>query len=73
MELWDCYDKNRNKLNKTLIRGRVQEIGEYHIVVGAYIMSNDTRFLVTKRSASKRDYPSYFEVPGGLFYKVRRV
>jgi len=65
MELWDCYDKNRNKLNKTLTRGRVQEIGEYHIVVGAYIMSNDKRFLVTKRSASKRHYPSYFEVPGG--------
>lgn len=33
MEVWDVYDKNRNKANKIHVRGNPLAVDDYHIVV----------------------------------------
>ncbi|MGE7674016.1 hypothetical protein ACQKMV_10610 [Lysinibacillus sp. NPDC094403] len=47
MEIWDVYDKNRNKTNKLHMRGEVD--GDYHIVVHVWIKNNKGEFLLAKR------------------------
>ena len=64
-ELWDIYDKNRNKTGKTVRRG-VDELkeGEYHIVVTAVILNLKNEILITQRAPFKT-YPLMWECNGG--------
>lgn len=64
-ELWDIYDKNRNKTGKTAIRGvdKLKE-GEYHIVVTAVILNSKNEILLTQRAEFKT-YPLMWECNGG--------
>lgn len=66
-EIWDIYDKNRKKLNKTIIRDSNQKLqdGEYHLVVEAIIVNSKNEILISKRSATKKKYPLYWECNGG--------
>jgi 8-oxo-dGTP pyrophosphatase MutT (NUDIX family) len=50
MELWDLYDKNRIKTGKTVFRGEPVPEGLYHLIVHAWILSTDGRFLIQKRA-----------------------
>ena len=54
-ELWDIYDKSKNKTGRTAIRGEYQfKEGEYHIVVTGIIMNARNEILISKRAAHKR-------------------
>ncbi len=64
MEVWDVYDKNRNKTNKMHVRGAKLSDGEYHIVVHVWIRNQMGEILVTKRHKNKT-YPDLWECPGG--------
>ena len=65
-EKFDLYDKNRNLIGKTAIRGRdILNEGEYHIVVGAIIINNKNEILITKRAENKQSYPLFWECNGG--------
>lgn len=68
MEYWDIYDKNRNKINKTKIRGEKLTDDEYHLVVNAWIKSDDNKFLITQRSENKA-HPLMWECTGGSVVK----
>jgi len=37
MEIWDIYDIDRNKTNKTHVRGTPLEVGAYQIVVHVWM------------------------------------
>ena len=51
-ELWDIYDKSKNKTGRTAIRGEYQfKEGEYHIVVTGIIMNARNEILISKRAA----------------------
>lgn len=63
-ELWDLYDKNRCKLNKTVHRGDYLNDDEYHLVVNAWIRNKNNEFLITQRSANK-SYAFMWETTGG--------
>jgi isopentenyldiphosphate isomerase len=65
MELWDLYDKNRQFINKTHIRGDKLNDGEYHIVVSIWTMSSDGHILITLRDPRKEDYPLKWENTAG--------
>jgi mutator protein MutT len=64
MEYWDLYNKNRQKLNKIHLRGNKINKGEYHIVVGIWIINDQNKTLLTKRHPKKK-YPLKWECPGG--------
>ncbi|THE09107.1 NUDIX domain-containing protein [Bacillus timonensis] len=64
MEVWDIYNKNRNKTNKTHVRGNPLENGDYHIVVHVWIMNKMGEIVLTKRHPNK-PYPNLWECPGG--------
>ncbi len=64
MEIWDVYDKNKNKTNKRHVRGEKLADGDYHVVVHVWIKNNKGEILLTKRHPDKT-YPNLWECPGG--------
>ncbi|MGE7927870.1 NUDIX hydrolase [Lysinibacillus xylanilyticus] len=64
MEIWDVYDKNKNKTNKRHVRGEKLAGGDYHVVVHVWIKNNKGEILLTKRHPDKT-YPNLWECPGG--------
>ncbi len=64
MELWDLYDKDRNKLDKVVKRGDKLNDDEYHLVVNAWIKNDKNEFLIAQRSPNKA-HPLMWECTGG--------
>jgi len=64
MELWDLYDKNRNKLGRTHIRGNPMEKDTYHLVVNCFIINSKCELLVSQRHPNK-NFPLQWEGCGG--------
>jgi isopentenyldiphosphate isomerase len=64
MEIWDLYDKDGNKLNKTHTRGMPLNKDEYHIAVDIWIKNNKDQILLTQRHPSKL-YPMKWECTCG--------
>lgn len=52
-ELWDIYDKDRNKTGKTVERGQPMRQGEYHLVVHVWIRNSNGEWLISKRAPNK--------------------
>lgn len=66
MELWDIYDKNKNRTGRTMKRNDwCLQDGEYHLTVLGVIVRPDGRFLITKRVMTKAWAPGWWEVSGG--------
>lgn len=63
-EIWDLYDKNGNKINKTVKRGEKLADDEFHIVVNAWLKNDKGEFLITQRAANK-SFPLMWECTGG--------
>jgi isopentenyldiphosphate isomerase len=53
MEIWDVYDKDRNKTGKTVVRGDMLNEWEYHLAVDIWIINEANEILLQKRSAQK--------------------
>ncbi|QSX07355.1 NUDIX domain-containing protein [Sedimentibacter sp. zth1] len=63
-ELWDLYDKQRNKTNLTLRRGQPILNGLYHLVVSIWVCNSKGQYLMSQRHPEK-NYPEYWECTGG--------
>ncbi|MCL2408070.1 MAG: NUDIX domain-containing protein [Oscillospiraceae bacterium] len=63
-ELWDVYDKDRNLTGRLHRRGDPLPDGDFHLVVGIWIMNSDGEFLITKRSPNK-GHGNLWENTGG--------
>ena len=64
MEKWDIYDKDGNKLNKTVNRGEYLSNDEYHLVVNVWIKNNKNELLIAQRSENKT-FPLMWECVAG--------
>lgn len=64
MELWDLYDLDRKKINRTHKRGIPLLEDEYHIVVHVWVRNKKGEILVTKRHPDKT-HPNLWECTGG--------
>lgn len=65
-ELWDVYNRKREKLGKTIERGgneRLQD-GEYRLVVFGFIMDKNNNIFLTQRD-ERKDYALKWECSGG--------
>lgn len=64
MEVWDLYDRNRNKLDEKHIRGVLMPKDRYHLVVHVWIQNDSGELLLSKRHPNK-PYGGYWECTGG--------
>ena len=65
MEKWDLYNENGEKIGKTILRGEELKSDEYHISVHIWILNDENKFLIQKRSASKKKFPNMWSMTGG--------
>ena len=66
MELWDIYDRNKQRTGRTMVRNDwCLKEGEYHLTVLGVIRRPDGRFLITQRVMTKAWAPGWWEVSGG--------
>ncbi|MFD2445348.1 NUDIX domain-containing protein [Bacillus sp. CGMCC 1.16607] len=65
MEIWDIYNKMREKTGKTIVRGEKLEENEYHLVVHVWIVNRKGDFLIQKRSSKVKSNPNIWAVTGG--------
>jgi isopentenyldiphosphate isomerase len=66
MELWDTYDKYRNKTGRTVERGMHQMlIGEYHLVVHICIFNSKGELLIQQRQPFKEGWPDMWDITVG--------
>ena len=65
-EIWDILDENGTATGRTTVRGKCfLKPGEYHLVVHIWIVSPDGRFLIQRRSDSKKLMPGEWAATGG--------
>ncbi len=64
-EVWDLYDHKGNVSGLKHIRGDELPDSLYHLVVHVWIKNKDGKFLISRRSASRKSYPLYYECVGG--------
>jgi 8-oxo-dGTP pyrophosphatase MutT (NUDIX family) len=57
--------KNRQPTGRTHRRGDPLLNGDYHLVVGAWIVNSKGEFLITRRAFNKIGYPGMWEIPSG--------
>ncbi len=67
MELLDLYDDFGNKLNKTIVRGKVPNDGENIMLSVAYIKNKEGKYLIQKSSKEKGGF--YTSTGGHVTHK----
>jgi isopentenyldiphosphate isomerase len=65
MELWDIYDKHRNKCNITKERGSKLDKNEYHLVVHVCIFNSKGEMLIQQRQTFKEGWPNLWDITAG--------
>lgn len=65
MELWDVYDIDRTKSNKTMVRGDRFQKNEYHMVVHVCVFDKDGNMLIQQRDQEKFGWPNRWDITMG--------
>lgn len=65
MELWNVYDVNRNKTNRTMVRGEEFEPGDYHMIVHVCIFNAKGEMLIQQRQPFKQGWSNMWDVTVG--------
>lgn len=65
MELWDIYDVDRNKTDKTMIRGEEHPEGAYHLVVHICIFNSSGEMLIQQRQPFKKGWSNLWDITVG--------
>ena len=65
MELWDVYDMDRNKMNRTMVRGEAFNDGDYHLVVHVCIFNSKGEMLIQQRQPFKEGWPNMWDITLG--------
>ncbi|OAA90418.1 NUDIX hydrolase [Clostridium ljungdahlii] len=65
MELWDVYDSERNKTNRTMVRGRDFKEGDYHMVVHICIFNSKGEMLIQQRQPFKEGWSNMWDITVG--------
>lgn len=65
MELWDVYNRDRTKSDKTMVRGDKFESGAYHLVVHACIFNSKGEMLIQQRQPFKSGWSNMWDITVG--------
>ena len=69
MEIWDIYDQNGNRTDKTHRRGDPINPGDFHLVVENWIKNNNEEYLIQKRTKPLRNYIDPWSTTAGSAVK----
>lgn len=73
MELWDIYNRDKTKTNKTMVRGEKFKKGAYHLVVHACIFNSKYEMLIQQRQPFKSGWPNMWDIYVGYNSRRKRV
>lgn len=65
LEVFDLYDKDRQKTDKTMLRGSSLPDGLYRMVVHAALFGTDGRMLIQQRQNNKEGWPGMWDMTVG--------
>lgn len=65
MELWDIYNSDKTKSNKTMVKGKKFEEGAYHLVVHACIFNLKGEMLIQQRQPFKSGWSNMWDITVG--------
>ena len=66
MELWDIYDRDKQRTGRTMKRNDWHmQPGDFHLTVLGVIRHTNGKYLITKRVMTKAWAPGWWEVSGG--------
>lgn len=65
MELWDIYNVDRTKANRTMVRGDEFERDSYHLVVHACIFNSNDEMLIQQRQPFKEGWSDMWDITVG--------
>ena len=65
MELWDIYDENRVKQNRTMVRGEPYGEGDCHLVIHVCVFNGQGQMLIQKRQPFKQGFSGLWDVTVG--------
>jgi isopentenyldiphosphate isomerase len=65
MELWEVYDKNRQKKGRTMVRGSQISEGDFHMVVHVCLFNSNDEMLIQQRQPFKEGWPGMWDVSVG--------
>lgn len=65
MELWNIYDKERIKTDKTIERGNKLSDNEFHLVVHICIFNSEGKMLIQQRQPFKKGWPDMWDITVG--------
>lgn len=65
MELWDVYNRNREKTGETMVRGGAFPEGGYHMVVHVVIFNSEGKMLIQQRQSFKEGWPNMWDITVG--------
>lgn len=64
-EIWDVYDKNKNKTGRLHQRGMPLNKEDYHVIIHAWVVNSNDEVIITKRHSSKKICPNMWECTEG--------
>lgn len=65
MELWDVYDINRSKTDRTWVRGKELGPGDFHLVIHVCIFNSNGEMLIQQRQSFKEGWPNLWDLTVG--------
>jgi len=65
MEIWDIYDKNRNKTGRTHVRGEKLADGDFHMVVFIAVFNTKDEMLIQQRQPFKEGWSGFWDITAG--------
>ncbi len=65
MEIWDVYNKDREKTGRTIKRSEKLNEDEFHLVVHIWIINSKNEYLIQRRSETLNWMPGFWATTGG--------
>lgn len=65
MEIWDCYDINRQLTGGELVRGEALPEGCFHTVIHVCVFNSRGEMLIQQRQPFKKGWPNLWDVSCG--------
>lgn len=65
METWDLYTVDREKTERTMVRGEEQPLGTYRLVVHVCIFNGAGEMLIQQRQHFKKGWPGMWDLSVG--------
>ena len=64
-EMLDVYDINGNKTGEIVERYHHQKDGAYYLCIHAYIVTRDKKYIIQRRSMTKKYFPGIWDITCG--------